>query len=60
MNSRRRALVLSDESARHPFLATLPPHVRRGDAAETTRTTWWRDFLMAYCASLVVVAIYIA
>ena len=27
--SKRRALVLSDESARHPFLASLPPHVRR-------------------------------
>ena len=23
----RRALVLTDEAARHPFRATLPPHV---------------------------------
>ncbi len=26
--SRRRGLVLTDESARHPFRATLPPRVR--------------------------------
>ena len=25
---RRRSLVLTDESARHPFRANLPPHVR--------------------------------
>jgi len=25
---RRRSLVLTDESARHPFRASLPPHVR--------------------------------
>ncbi|MEQ8410713.1 MAG: hypothetical protein RIB52_04070 [Erythrobacter sp.] len=25
---RRRALVLTDESAHHPFRASLPPHVR--------------------------------
>ncbi len=24
----RRALVLTDEGARHPFRASLPPHVR--------------------------------
>jgi hypothetical protein len=26
----RRSLVLTDESARHPFRASLPPHVRMG------------------------------
>lgn len=26
----RRSLVLGDESAHHPFLQTLPPHVRVG------------------------------
>ena len=25
----RRSLVLSDESASHPFRASLPPHVKR-------------------------------
>ena len=28
MQNRRRALVLTDEAARHPFLRSLPPHVR--------------------------------
>lgn len=26
----RRSLVLTDETARHPFRASLPPHVTRG------------------------------
>lgn len=26
----RRSLVLGDETARHPFLQSLPPHVRSG------------------------------
>ncbi|MDE1914880.1 MAG: hypothetical protein KGJ57_00160 [Sphingomonadales bacterium] len=26
----RRSLVLGDETARHPFLKSLPPHVRGG------------------------------
>jgi hypothetical protein len=26
----RRSLVLGDETARHPFLQSLPPHVRTG------------------------------
>jgi hypothetical protein len=57
----RRFLVLTDESARHPFLASLPPHVRRVDPGPPDRT-WllaWpvsgedvRQFLMAYCACL--------
>lgn len=28
----RRSLVLGDETARHPFLQSLPPHVRGGRA----------------------------
>ncbi len=36
----RRALVLTDESARHPFRASLPPHtVHR--ANEIERTVPW-------------------
>ncbi|GGD53304.1 hypothetical protein GRI62_04860 [Erythrobacter arachoides] len=37
----RRALVLTDESARHPFRASLPPHVVLR-ANEVERTVPWR------------------
>lgn len=37
----RRALVLTDESARHPFRASLPPHVA-ARANEIERTVPWR------------------
>lgn len=65
---KRRALVLTDESARHPFLRSLPPHVRRIEAgAEAApRPTGWRttaadlrQFLMAYCATFVAVTVFI-
>jgi hypothetical protein len=62
--SRRRALVLSDETARHPFLASLPPHVRRVerdlDARSRTSGIGWRDFLTTYCACFAAVAVFIA
>jgi hypothetical protein len=62
--SKRRALVLGDESARHPFLASLPPHVRKVerdlDVRSRTSGAGWRDFLTAYCASLVAIAVFIA
>ena len=58
----RRHLVLTDERARHPFLASLPPHVRRLEANPPPNRTWLlaspitgedvRQFLMAYCACL--------
>lgn len=62
----RRSLVLTDETARHPFLAQLPPHVRnpgrpekaairRGIAAQDVR-----EFLLAYCACFMAVSLYIA
>jgi hypothetical protein len=64
MSTKRRALVLGDESARHPFLASLPPHVRRIERDLDVRShgsgTGWRDFLTAYCASVVAVAVFIA
>lgn len=63
MRTKRSALVLGDESARHPFLASLRPHVRNvdaGDLRERTQRSVWRDFLAAYCVSLVVISIYIA
>ena len=33
----RRSLVLGDESAHHPFLQSLPPHVRRGEPLHPLR-----------------------
>ncbi|MBS3929463.1 MAG: hypothetical protein KGZ65_15315 [Sphingomonadales bacterium] len=62
----RRSLVLTDEQARHPFLASLPPHIRTGAAAvpvPRARPSWFgdlRDFAVAYCACFIAVSIYIA
>jgi len=62
----RRYLVLTDEARRHPFLASLPPHIRQ---AEPEAAPQWRpfaigaedvrQFLLAYCACLLAVATYI-
>jgi len=40
MNTKRRALVLTDEGARHPFRRLLPAHIRRafGDDAGEARS----------------------
>jgi len=38
---RRRSLVLTDESARHPFRAVLPPHVKR-DLIPIPAESLWR------------------
>ena len=63
----RRSLVLSDESARHPFLASLPPHVRRQTATTQAKSRGGvfslqdlRDFLMAFCTCFVLVSAFIA
>ncbi len=61
----RRALVLSDETARHRFLASLPPQVRFAaePAAVLLRHRIYqdlRDFLAAYCACFIAVSLYIA
>jgi hypothetical protein len=64
MRTKRRALVLGDESARHPFLSNLPPYVRRVerdlDIRSHTNGSGWRDFLTAYSATLAAVAVFIA
>jgi hypothetical protein len=70
MSKKRRALVLTDESARHWFLRSLPPHVRhagrvtaedgshrRNGAAITSGD--WRSFLTAYCTSVVAITTFI-
>lgn len=66
-NMKRRSLVLTDETARHPFLASLPPHVRRGtEPLQLLRRPRWlsrdsvREFLIAYCACFVAVSAFIA
>ena len=64
----RRSLVLTDEAARHPFRASLPPHWR-GDAREDavpSRMPWRvtagdaREFLLAYGAFFTATMAYIA
>lgn len=60
----RRALVVTDEAARHPFLMRLPPHVRRGTAPVPARPAWRlnaqdaKDFLIAYCACFLAASAY--
>lgn len=67
---KRRSLVATDESARHPFLRTLAPHVRRGTApiprtgavAQATAGSLWSDtrtFFGTYVAALVAALIFI-
>jgi hypothetical protein len=60
----RRSLVLTDESARHPFRAMLPPHVREEgiDARVPWREQLWRDaqgFAQAYCVCLLAVSAFL-
>lgn len=61
----RRALVITDESARHPFLASLPPHVRRGTEPFQRKVSGRftvqdiKEFLMAYCACFVAVSAFL-
>ena len=61
----RRALVLTDEGARHPFRASLPMHVRRAPEAARRITDWRltgsdvRGFATAYFASFAAVLAFI-
>lgn len=63
---KRRSLVLTDETARHPFRARLAPHIRAGaQPTAISRNRWFtlvdvREFLMAYCACFLAVSLYIA
>ncbi|AIT79279.1 MULTISPECIES: hypothetical protein [Novosphingobium] len=70
---KRRALVLTDEAARHPFRRSLPAHVRLAPLDQEVqqdnalaRLRWkmtggdWQSFLQAYCASLVAMLVFIA
>lgn len=61
----RRSLVLTDESARHPFRASLMvrPDLRRDRMLARTRWSWakndWLGFLGAYVACLVGALVFI-
>ena len=60
----RRSLVLTDEAARHPFRASLPPHVRedRVEARVPWREQLWHDargFAQTYCACLLAVTAFL-
>lgn len=74
MQMKRRALVLTSETAGHPFRRSLPPHtlaapfpadIEAAENAEAGRT-WrlsgsdWRGFLSAYCASLAAITVFIS
>jgi hypothetical protein len=64
----RRFLVLTDESARHPFRASLPPHVRLplGEEDMPQPGTWrisrrdWRDFFATWSAGFVAVTAFLS
>jgi hypothetical protein len=66
MKTKRRALVLCDETARHPFRQSLPPHVRQlvGTPATFALPRFdrddWRDFMLAYAAATVAAATFFA
>ncbi len=69
MRTRRRALVLTDEAARHPFRQSLPPHVRRPIVDEPEPARGWlarlttrdyRDFFTTYCAAFAAVTVFIS
>ncbi|WP_284125058.1 hypothetical protein [Parerythrobacter aestuarii] len=61
----RRSLVLTDEGARHSFLASLPPHVRGDTIARAPRSAWTvsrddvRGFASAYFACLAAALVFL-
>lgn len=66
MTRKRRALVLCDESARHPFRQSLPPHVRHEPVETERQLSWfeaslsdWRGFVAAYCTAFLVAMVFI-
>jgi hypothetical protein len=58
----RRSLVLTSESARHPFRASLPPHVLTPDAMPFGKLLAEdaKGFAMTYVACFVAVLAFIA
>jgi hypothetical protein len=65
----RRALVLTDDRRRHPFLASLPPQAREPLADDQAEAPYWRlrltrrdwrDVFATYCGTFVAVTAFIA
>ena len=62
----RRALVLTDETARHPFRAALPIHIRREQVQKARPADWRftatdvRGFATTYFATFAAVLAFIA
>jgi hypothetical protein len=59
---RRRRLVLTTESARHPFRASLPPHIfaLAGRVRSPLDRSDWRRFLTSYASCFAAVSAFIA
>ena len=65
MNRKRRSLVLTSESARHPFRMALPASAQgtQGDddwSDAPTPRKHWRDMFNTYVATLVVMTVFLA
>jgi hypothetical protein len=67
ISPRRRALVLTDEGARHSFRRSLPPHVCGKLIAAWPRRSLreafvddWRSVFATYCAAFVAVSLFVA
>ena len=66
MKRSRRSLVLTDESARHPFRASIPPHVLAEEPAVRLRSKFYptrddiRGFASTYFATLAAALVFIA
>lgn len=62
----RRSLVLTDETARHPFRASLPPHVRSREYEAPAEVLWRlttedvRGFVSIYLATFAAALVFIA
>ena len=61
----RRSLVLTTEGARHPFLASLPAHVRSSEYENPAESLWRltqedvRGFASTYIATFAAVLVFI-
>ena len=64
-SSMKRALVLSDEQAKHPFRASLPAHVRSNEYEAPAEVLWKltrddvRGFATTYFAAFAAVLVFI-
>ena len=65
MATSRRALIVAGDAARHPYLRSLPPHVRkarvaaRGEGRCRITAADVREFLLAYCACFLAVSTFL-